>query len=140
MENKHQQSMGESVKSPKWIMVLIIFVGISGCFSVLFGAWLAHAGQNLSHSVQSHLATALQYQFIHSLALFATLIWASGKTPSKWLFSASFCFFIGIILFCGTIYIKSFFDISFIGRLTPWGGISFAIAWLLLAIEGKTHL
>jgi len=135
-----QKHLNKNAQSPAWLKALVIFVGISGCFSVLFGAWLAHGGQSLAPSAQSSLVTALQYQFIHSLALLACLIWASVNTSSKWLITAIFCFFIGILLFCGTIYIKIFFDLPSIGKLTPMGGISFAIAWLLLAVEGKTNL
>ncbi|KGJ92976.1 DUF423 domain-containing protein [Colwellia psychrerythraea] len=118
---------------------MMISVGISGCFSVLFGAWLAHGGQALPVNVQSSLATALQYQFIHTLALFATLVWLKSTKPSKALIGASIAFVIGLLCFCGTIYIKSFFELAFIGKLTPFGGISFALAWLLLALEGKNN-
>jgi len=118
---------------------LMIFVGISGCFSVLFGAWLAHGGQTLPSNVQSSLATALQYQFIHTLTLLATLVWLKTTKPSKVLLAASFTFVVGILCFCGTIYIKSFFELAVIGKLTPFGGISFALAWLLLALEGNNN-
>jgi uncharacterized membrane protein YgdD (TMEM256/DUF423 family) len=118
---------------------LMIIVGISGCFSVLFGAWLAHGGQALPVNVQSSLATALQYQFIHTLALLATLVWLKNIKSSKVLLSASIAFVVGLLCFCGTIYIKSFFELAIIGKLTPFGGISFALAWLLLALEGKNN-
>jgi uncharacterized membrane protein YgdD (TMEM256/DUF423 family) len=120
----------------KWMMII---VGISGCFSVLFGAWLAHGGQTLPVNVQASLATALQYQFIHTLALLATLVWLKNTKPSKTLLGASIAFVIGLLCFCGTIYIKSFFELAIIGKLTPFGGISFALAWLLLALEGKNN-
>lgn len=122
----------------------MIFIGVSGCFSVLFGAWLAHGGQALPIDVQSRLNTALQYQLFHTLALFATLVWAitssSVKVPSKILLSAAIGFFVGILCFSGTIYIKTFFSFVLVGKLTPFGGISLAIAWLLLSIEGKNNL
>lgn len=118
---------------------MMIIVGISGCFSVLFGAWLAHGGQSLPANVQSSLATALQYQFIHTLALLATLVWLKKTKPSKVLLGASIAFVAGILCFCGTIYIKSFFELAIIGKLTPFGGISFALAWLLLALEGNNN-
>lgn len=126
------------------IKYLMIFVGVSGCFSVLFGAWLAHAGQTLPVNVQSTLKTALQYQLFHTLALLATLIWAitglSVRAPSKILLAACIGFLIGILCFSGSIYIKTFFSFPFIGKLTPFGGISLAIAWVFLSIEGKNNL
>ena len=126
------------------VKYLMIFVGVSGCFSVLFGAWLAHGGQALPINVQSSLKTALQYQLFHTLALLATLIWLitdlSVKPPSKILLAACIGFLFGILFFSGSIYIKTFFSFPLIGKLTPFGGISLAVAWLFLSIEGKNNL
>ena len=129
MINK-MQSKGRIIK------FLMIFVGVSGCFSVLFGV--------LPINVQSRLNTALQYQLFHTLALLATLVWAitssSDKVPSRILLGAGIGFFVGILCFSGTIYIKTFFSFALVGKLTPFGGISLAIAWLLLSVEGKNNL
>ncbi len=130
----------KNLAAMKFFDAMMVFVGISGCFSVLFGAWLAHAGQTLAVNVQSSMATALQYQLFHTLALLVCVVLAKTKSPSKLLVSACIGFLIGILCFSGTIYIKSFFDIHLIGKLTPIGGISFALAWLMLAFEGKTNL
>jgi uncharacterized membrane protein YgdD (TMEM256/DUF423 family) len=123
---------------------LMIFVGVSGCFSVLFGAWFAHSGQILPVKVQLTIKTALQFQLFHTLALLATLVWAKtslpAEQPTKTLMAACIGFMIGILCFSGSIYIKTFFDFSIIGKLTPFGGISLAVAWLLLSIEGKNNL
>ena len=133
-------------KSPKNTIMkfLMIFVGVSGCFSVLFGAWLSHAGQALPINVLATLKTALQYQLFHTLALLATLIWAISNlaviAPSKILLAAAIAFMLGILCFSGSIYIKTFFSVTLIGKLTPFGGISLAFAWILLSIEGKNNL
>jgi len=120
--------------------LITIFVGISGCFSVLFGAWLAHADFSDSIKVHTSLSTALQYQFIHTLALLAMVLFSRHQQASKVLTCSMLAFVLGILLFCGNIYIKSLFDIQFLGKLTPIGGMSFALAWLLLAVEGKKKL
>jgi len=131
------------VKS-KTIQFLMFFVGVSGCFSVLFGAWLAHGGQAQPVNVQATLNTALQYQLFHTLALLASLVWAISRSSvegaSKILLSACIGFLVGILCFSGTIYIKTFFSFTSIGKLTPFGGISLAISWLLLSIEAKNNL
>ena len=124
-------------KSIKLNHFLMIFVGISGCFSVLFGAWLAHGGKAFPLVAQSSLATALQYQFIHTLALFSTLVWSFNRPTSKTLQLSCFAFVFGILCFSGGIYLKTIYNIAIIGKLTPFGGISLALAWLLLALEGK---
>ena len=131
------------VKSRQVIILLkgmMIFVGISGCFSVLCGAWLAHGGQVLPKSVQSSLATALQYQLFHTITLLACMIWLKTSKPSMVLISACIAFMVGIMCFSGAIYIKTFFELTFVGKLTPFGGIALALAWLLLALESKNNL
>jgi len=124
----------------KIIRAFMVFVGISGCFSVLFGAWLAHAGQGLVQSMQSSLATALQYQLFHTLALFCCLVLAKNKPTSRLLIASCLGFTLGIVCFSGTIYLKSFFELPLLAKLTPFGGISLALAWALLAFEGKNTL
>jgi len=114
-----------------------IFIGISGCFSVLFGAWLAHGGQHLPVDIQSRLANALQYQFIHTLALLAVMVWYS-RQPSRRLLAAGASFALGILCFSGSLYAKTFLDLAAIGKLAPVGGILLASGWLLLALAGKT--
>lgn len=118
--------------------LLSIFVAISGCFSVLFGAWLAHKGQDLSLVTQHRLATALQYQFIHSLALLAVLVWFN-QTQCKRLLASASGFALGICLFCGSLYIKSLVATELATPLAPVGGISFALAWLMLLAVPFKH-
>lgn len=115
--------------------LLMIFVGISGCFSVLFGAWLAHGGQSLPVVSQERLMTALTYQFFHTLALWLTII--LYKLHSKViLLIAGGLFALGIAFFSGSLYIKTIFDVLSIGKLAPLGGLSFALAWLLVGFAG----
>ncbi len=113
----------------------MVFVGISGVFSVLFGAWLAHSGLEFSQLVQLRLAQALQYQFLHTLALLVTLVWCLFQ-PSRWLVFAGLSFSLGIIGFSGSLYMKTFYDVALFSRLTPFGGISFAIGWATLSFAG----
>lgn len=119
-----------------YLRFLMVFVGISGCFSVLFGAWLAHAGQALPIEVQTRLASALQYQFLHTVSLLAVLLWHQHKPSTLLVFSAS-CFFIGILGFSGSLYLKTFLMLDVIGKVAPYGGITLAIAWVFVAIAGK---
>jgi len=112
------------------IRVFTIFVGISGCFSVLFGAWFAHAGHELSEEIQFRLVNAHQYQFIHTLALLSVIALYRYQA-SKWLLASASCFFMGVLLFSGSLYLKTFFNFSVIGKITPLGGMLLALGWLL---------
>lgn len=121
------------MNTAKLARLFLLFIGISGAFSVLFGAWLSHGGQNLPLQVYKRLSDAHLYQFIHTLALLMVYIWWL-KTPSKYLFITMVLFGLGIILFSGSLYIKTYFELMFIGKMAPWGGILLALAWLNLAL------
>lgn len=121
----------------QWLVdrLLPVFIGLSGGFSVLFGAWLSHQGSLLSLEALSNVSTALEYQFIHTVALLAVLVWYR-HSPTKPLLLAMFFYCIGIVGFCFSMYLKSILGYSFVGKLTPFGGISLALAWFHLAYAG----
>jgi uncharacterized membrane protein YgdD (TMEM256/DUF423 family) len=123
-----------------FLSATLIFIGISGFFSVLFGAWFAHAGVNMSNEVQSRITHALQYQFFHTLALLAIAVWwrclPNESKPIKALYFSALFFALGILCFSGSLYVKTFFDFTAIGKLAPIGGMSFALGWLCIGWAG----
>jgi len=119
--------------------ILLIFIAISGCFSVLFGAWLAHADNAMTAVALTRVKVAHQYQFLHTLALFMVVIWYRYE-PNKVLLFSAICFLMGILLFSGSLYIKSILTFSFFSSVTPFGGIALASGWLLLIFVGKNKL
>jgi len=131
------------MKNHKLIRLLLLFVGISGAFSVLFGAWFAHIGQTLSVIDKMRIENAQFYQFVHTLALFVSIAWYT-KTPSKWLLSSAVCFSLGILCFSGSLYIKTFLALSsigtVIGKLAPVGGMLLALAWLCIIFISRKSL
>ena len=127
------------MKKVNLLYLFVVFVGISGGFSVLFGAWFAHAGQALPILDKARLESAQLYQFIHTLALLIVIVWYL-KMPTKWLLCSGICFTLGILCFSGTLYIKTFFVLSSIGKLTPFGGILLTLGWLCISLVGKSHL
>jgi uncharacterized membrane protein YgdD (TMEM256/DUF423 family) len=76
---------------------------------------------------------------LHTLALLAVVVWYRVE-KSKWLLFSALSFAAGIVLFCGSLYIKSFFSINLIGNLAPMGGVLLALGWLLLIFVGKNKL
>jgi uncharacterized membrane protein YgdD (TMEM256/DUF423 family) len=125
------------VKNVNVIMkVFIVFTALSGCFSVLFGAWLAHAGQHIIEVDKVRLITAHHYQVIHTLALLVVIIAYRVKT-SRPLFISATLFIFGILLFSGSLYLKTYTGILSLGSFAPFGGIALALGWLSLAFLGK---
>ncbi|MDN3651554.1 DUF423 domain-containing protein [Thalassotalea ponticola] len=119
-------------------MLIAAFIGIVGASLVLFSAWLSHQTTSFSADATSNLIIAISFAFIHLLALVASLTYYQQHWSAK---LACYGFLIGILLFSGSIIIKSVFAISLVAGVTPLGGIAYTLGWLSLAIAlGKHHL
>ncbi len=119
---------------------------IASCFAilaVLLGAFGAHSLENLlSIKNATSYETAVKYQFYHSFAIYfcGFLIYLF---PNKFFQTASKMFIVGIILFCGSLYLIVYLKTyniqinSFIGIITPIGGICFILGWVFLILGLK---
>jgi len=51
-----------------------------------------------------------------------------------------FTFFLGILVFSGSLYLLAVTNVKWLGAITPIGGASFLAGWLWLAITAsKSH-
>ena len=116
----------------------VYYGAILGAVGVALGAFGAHyMSDRLEPEQLEPFKTAVQYQMYHSLALILTGMFYRLK-PSKRLENAAFAFYLGIGLFCGSLYLLSLsyftrFDFKWMGAITPVGGISFIVGWAQLA-------
>ncbi len=107
---------------------------LNAALAVILGAFGAHAlSAKLSPAALSTFQTGVDYHFYHALGLIAVGI--VGRTAKK---SLAVCIsgwimLTGIILFSGSLYLISIGGIRSIGIITPLGGISFIVSWVLLA-------
>lgn len=114
--------------------ILFTITSVLGMLAVVLGAFGAHGLKPHLDAYQMAIyEKAVFYQFIHVLAALATLILysSSGK---KALLYASLCFLVGILFFSGSLYLLAVKDLlsiptTFIGPITPVGGLFFIIGW-----------
>jgi uncharacterized membrane protein YgdD (TMEM256/DUF423 family) len=100
--------------------------------SVALGAFGAHALKNkISPAMQVVFETGVRYQVYHALGLFV-VGWLSEAHPNLMVNGAGWAFVTGILLFSGSLYVLSLSGISWIGAITPIGGMAFLIGWGLL--------
>ncbi len=123
---------------------IIITAAIFGILAVILGAFGAHVVKGMISSSQLETwHTAVQYHFIHTLALLFLSTFARFK--NNLINIASYCFVFGIIFFSGSLYLIALKDVlvintKFIGPVTPFGGLLFIFGWiglLLAAIKDK---
>jgi uncharacterized membrane protein YgdD (TMEM256/DUF423 family) len=75
--------------------------------------------------------TAVEYQFWHALALLAV----GGLSPvrgTRLLRACAVAFCVGTALFCGSLYALAFGAPHWLGAITPLGGLSLIVGWVLL--------
>lgn len=103
-----------------------------GFLSVALGAFGAHALKTrLSAEMLVVWKTAVEYQFLHALAILLVVALAErlGQTLAN---TAVACFAVGVLLFSGSLYALALTGIRPLGAITPLGGIFFLVGWAVL--------
>lgn len=119
---------------------------IFGGLAVALGAFGAHGLKKMAGAehadVITSFQTGVQYQMYHALALLI-VAFVFDKLSAAWLRRAAVCFITGTILFSGSLYALTFLKLNnlsatWVGPITPFGGLFFIAGWLsLLAIALK---
>lgn len=111
--------------------------------AVILGAFGAHALKAVLPIDRLPIfETGVRYQMIHAIALIVlSLAMANAKKyehsdhATMWMKRAAFCITIGIVLFSGSLYLIATSSIlpfnlgTWIGPITPLGGLFFIIGW-----------
>ncbi len=118
---------------------LLLSAALCGLTGVLAGTFGAHGLKGrLTENLLTNYHTGAQYQLIHAVALLGVAIIAGGearsRSRSRLLGAAGWCMLAGIIIFSGSLYLLAITDQKWLGMITPFGGVSFLIAWGLLAV------
>lgn len=125
----------------------LTLIGILGSVAVALGALGAHY---LKSKIETGLITidqvngfdtGVKYHIYHTLAMLIVFLLAKQIQSNylKWAFN---CFLIGIILFSGSLYLlctRNLFHadwLSFLGPITPIGGLFFIAGWVFIAMIG----
>lgn len=103
-----------------------------GFLAVALGAFGAHGLKALleTHDRVDTWETAAFYHLTHAVVLCAVAL-RQPFSPSTW-----WCFFAGVLIFSGSLYLLCVTQIGVLGAITPLGGLSLLAGWALLAIKG----
>jgi uncharacterized membrane protein YgdD (TMEM256/DUF423 family) len=106
---------------------------VAGFSGVALDAIAAHGLKaRLAPSLLPVFETAVRYQIYHGLALFA-VAWAWARWGHRAIAAAGVLFIVGIVLFCGSIYVRALTGLGISG-LAPFGGTAFLMGWLCLMV------
>ncbi|SFE62830.1 DUF423 domain-containing protein [Alteribacillus iranensis] len=116
--------------------LFVILGAVNAAMVVGFGAFGAHGLEGkLSERLMGVYETAVQYQTMHALGLLAVGLIAAYAGSSSTLSWAGWLLFIGILIFSGSLYTMAFTGISWLGAITPIGGVAFIVGWIMLIIS-----
>ncbi len=116
-----------------WSAIGAIALGLA----VISGAFGAHGLRGkLDEYSMGVYEKAVFYHFIHALGLLIVPIFVrtgslndAAASRVCWLLTS------GILIFSGSLYVLAITGIRTLGAITPFGGLAFIAAWLLLAWE-----
>ncbi|PRQ07343.1 DUF423 domain-containing protein [Enhygromyxa salina] len=112
----------------------LVLAGVLGLLGVAAGAFGAHGLESrLSVEQLEWWQTAARYQQIHALALLA-VGWGAGPW-SRWRSGSALCFFVGVVVFAGTLYAMALGGPRVLGAVTPIGGLALITGWTLIAVH-----
>ena len=116
---------------------------ILGALSVALGAFAAHKLKTMvGPETVAIFETGVRYQFYHVFALLF-VAFLSEKIHNRWMIWAGNCFIMGIIFFCGSLYVLTALTIAenthrtLAGIATPIGGVFFIAGWVFLYLGVK---
>ena len=114
---------------------VLILAGVLGALSVGIGAFGAH-GLEATLTANGRVdtfETAVKYQFYHTLALLLLGILMLNFQQS-YLTYAAYAFTGGIVVFSGSLYVLSLTNMTWLGAITPIGGLGFILGWVFLIL------
>ena len=104
--------------------------------AVILGAFGAHALRvQLGEHGTDIWNTANRYHFYHGIAMLLVLLLGRMFYYPRILWLAAFTFLIGMLCFCGSLYLLALHqDWTWLGPVTPFGGLLFVVGWLMCVV------
>lgn len=112
--------------------ILVVGALVAG-IGVAAGAFGAHGLRPiLSEKMMVVFETGVRYHLVHALAMLIAGVSAHWFNHRAFL-NAGWSFFVGILIFSGSLFTLALTEIRTLGMFTPFGGLAFLIGWGFLA-------
>lgn len=116
-----------------WPTRLIALGAFLAALAVISSAYATH-GNSLNGSSSLMVQASLQLLQFHALGLILVGILGQSRPNEKRLQIAGALFILGCLFFSINILLRAWHDIQAFKSLVPWGGTSFILGWLALAL------
>jgi uncharacterized membrane protein YgdD (TMEM256/DUF423 family) len=116
---------------------LVRLGALAMAFGVALGAFGAHGLRDrLTPDLLAVYETGVRYHLVHALGLFVAA-WLAGEDETRTARIAGLLLVVGILLFSGSLYLLALTGVRALGAITPFGGIAWLAAWVLIAMRVK---
>jgi uncharacterized membrane protein YgdD (TMEM256/DUF423 family) len=115
---------------------MVVAAAVFGFLGVALGAFGAHglrAHFAANPDLEPTFDTAVQYHLLHAAVLVGAA-WVAERFPGRAARLAGWLFIVGIVLFSGSLYILSVFNVRMMGAVAPLGGVALIGGWLCLGL------
>ncbi len=116
----------------------IVLGGLLAALAVIASSYGAHGldKASLGQRRADDFDLAAQYQMTHAIGLI--LVGLIGRNDiRRWcVHIAGAGFLLGILMFCGGLFVYALGNDRTLARLIPVGGVAFIVGWIALAIAG----
>lgn len=119
------------------MQLFVVLGSIFMALAVAIGAFGAHILKDkLTPDKLKVYEVAVKYHIAHALGLILVGMLVNHYPNASLIVTAGWCIVVGILLFSGSLYVLSMAKarIRFLGPVTPLGGLSFIIGWVLIVI------
>ncbi len=113
----------------------LLSAALAAFLAVGLGAFAAHGLRGrLDEHMMEVFQTGVRYHFFHALGLALIAMLVKPYPDSKLLCWSGWLMLAGIVVFSGSLYLLTLSGLTWLGMITPFGGLAFLAAWLLLAV------
>jgi len=121
--------------------VFLLLGALSAMLGVGMGAFGAHGLKAvINPEMLTVYQTGVTYQMWHALGLIGVALIRQQAPDSRLLHWAGWLMFAGILLFSGSLYALALLNHSWLGMVTPLGGVCFLTAWLLITLFATQNI
>jgi uncharacterized membrane protein YgdD (TMEM256/DUF423 family) len=115
--------------------VLLSLAALSLLEATIAGAVGSHALPLAEPRALQSFATAVGFQFFHGLGVMALVLLGLDGRGGTLRAVAAWLMLGGVVLFCGSIYVKALGGPAGVVTVAPYGGVAFMVSWLLVAVS-----
>ena len=117
--------------------MILVIGSLLGFISVAFGAYAEHSLQkNITDAYFQSITTAIRYNQLYAIIISAIGLALLSNINNQLLKWTGYTFISGIILFSFSIYLGVLLNIHSFMKITPIGGTTLMLGWILLFITG----